>query len=433
MKDGLKYIILFALLAVSACTRYQYVPYQETSLTCPDGTVIECPVEGEVTEDLSPIELEADNSSEGQEVPATATIPEPGEETAETQDVPTVTDEEAAVTPAQDEGEADLVVTEGDLVKLNPKVTDEDGDQVTLTFSAPLDQNGMWQTEIGDAGLYHVTITASDGKATSTKEMTILVKSSNNPPLIQVDDLIEVSEGEMVELDPIVTDPDGDDVELTVSGWMDSLTYQTGYNDAGEYIVTLTASDGKSETTKDVVVIVKNTNRPPVLQLDNVEGGMIEAVEGDAIMIEASAEDPDNDEVLITYSEPFDEDGFWQTEVGDAGQYTVEVVATDGYDVVSTDVLVVVTAENQPPVFDPIPDMTINVGENLQDYIVPQAVDPEGEEVTYEVNGWVDNLDYVLQDADAGEHTINIVYSDGQAESEDTVVITVNRPPVFEI
>ena len=54
---------------------------------------------------------------------------------------------------------------EGDVVQVRQDIAyDPDGGEITYTFSAPLDESGRWQTEIGDAGTYIITITASDGR-----------------------------------------------------------------------------------------------------------------------------------------------------------------------------------------------------------------------------------------------------------------------------
>ena len=55
-----------------------------------------------------------------------------------------------------------------------------------------------------------------------------------------------------------------DKVEVTYTGWMDSLTRSTTYEDAGRHRVLITASDGKDKTEKEVYITVKERNRSPV-------------------------------------------------------------------------------------------------------------------------------------------------------------------------
>ena len=68
-----------------------------------------------------------------------------------------------------------------------------------------------------------------------------------------------------LDLDIYLYDADGDDVTVKYTGWMTSDTKQTDYDDAGEYDVKLTVSDGVDTVTEDVHVTVLNRNRPPVI------------------------------------------------------------------------------------------------------------------------------------------------------------------------
>ena len=56
---------------------------------------------------------------------------------------------------------------------------------------------------------------------------------------------IYLPEGETITISPTATDPDGDDLTYTYSGWMTSASYTTDNTDAGTHTVTVTVSDGK--------------------------------------------------------------------------------------------------------------------------------------------------------------------------------------------
>jgi hypothetical protein len=74
----------------------------------------------------------------------------------------------------------DLTFVEGDYINVNATATDADRDTVGITYSAPLDASqGVWQTSIGNAGTYTVTVTANDyrgGTDTKTFTLTVLPK-----------------------------------------------------------------------------------------------------------------------------------------------------------------------------------------------------------------------------------------------------------------
>ncbi|MBN1502807.1 hypothetical protein JW930_04635 [Candidatus Woesearchaeota archaeon] len=396
-------LLLAAIFLVSACMRYEY-PTEQTTLVCPDGTILTCPEPGETITEEEMVPIEEEEEETGEEG-----ISEKFEEAA------------------------DIVVYEGELVKLEPKVSDADGDAIVLVYSEPLDASGEWQTEEGDAGLYSVTVTASDGKTEVKKTVVILVKSSNEPPAIEIDDEITVKEGKPFVLQPEVSDPDGDAVTVAYSGWIDTDRYITTYDDAGEYEVIVTASDGKTEVSKTVKIIVQDVNRKPVLKLPNVEQASITVTEGELVNINTRTSDEDGDEVTVTFTEPLDELGEWQTQQGDAGEYLVTVSATDGKDTVSEEVLVTVLSMNMPPEFTEIQPITVNVGENLKDFIKPEATDPDEDPVEITYSGWLDDIDYEVTAEDAGGHTITVHYSDGVNEVTQDVGVTVNRPPIFEI
>lgn len=160
-------------------------------------------------------------------------------------------------------GVADLHVKEGEVVNFKPVFSDPNGDEVTVIVSAPL-QDGAWTTDHTSAGEYQVKVVASDGELTTEKSLTLLVDDVNElPELTNLQDLT-VKEGDVVTVQPTVTDLDGDEVTVTVSEPVgDSGVWKTSYTDHGEYVVTVTANDGKGVVTKKVKVVVEDVNMPP--------------------------------------------------------------------------------------------------------------------------------------------------------------------------
>ncbi len=163
-----------------------------------------------------------------------------------------------------------LKYTENDFVDLGSRisVSDPDGDEVIINFSAPLDENGQWQTERGDAGTYPIIITASDGKTTVTRKVILDIEPLNYPPEISNVSDMTVKEGDTIVLSPVVTDRDNDTVRVTYSGWMNTPVYHTNYEDAGVHNVTIRASDGIDTVSKQITITVKDVNRPPVLLIE---------------------------------------------------------------------------------------------------------------------------------------------------------------------
>ncbi len=160
-----------------------------------------------------------------------------------------------------------VIVTEGDTVKFpNLKAADPDGDKISYAFTAPLSDIGEWDTEEGDAGEYTSTITASDGENEASQDVRIIVKELNKAPVLEKIKDVVVKEGTTLKLEPKTLDPEGKPLTITYSGWMTSNEKKLGYEDAGDYIVRITVSDGVKETAQDVKITVEDVNRAPVFE-----------------------------------------------------------------------------------------------------------------------------------------------------------------------
>jgi len=210
-----------------------------------------------------------DTENNSDEVPIITgdTVVEADESTEETDESTEETDESTEETEVDTEVVEEVttvVVDEGDLVSFpNLKAVDPDGDALTIEFSEPLDSDGTWQTEEGDAGQYDVTITISDGIDSVSEDIMLVVESINKAPTILTNEIVIVDEGELVVLEVDATDPEDDPVEISFSGWMDENTKQTTYDDAGTHKVTIMASDGEKEAKTEIIVVVNNVNRKP--------------------------------------------------------------------------------------------------------------------------------------------------------------------------
>lgn len=162
---------------------------------------------------------------------------------------------------------SDLGAKEGDKIELFPKVTDADNDKVTVTFTAPFDAKGVWQTKKGDEGVKKITVTADDGKGgKASMSFLVAVESTNSAPTIGGTTELKAKEGESIDLSKSfpVADADNDKVTVTYSGWMTTATKTLAYGDAGSHDVTITAKDAENDAvTKKVKIVVEDVNRAP--------------------------------------------------------------------------------------------------------------------------------------------------------------------------
>lgn len=324
-----------------------------------------------------------------------------------------------------------IQATEGDLVQLKPEAYDPDGNKITFYFSKPFDSNGKWQTKEGDAGKYPVTVIASDGVANTSQDIIVVINKMNKQPVIECPKEVVIKEGELLKLDCNIYDPEGESIIVEYSGFMKGSTYQTNYEDAGEYTVQIKASDKEKSTESLVKVRITDVNRAPVIEQipDEVTG-----IETDVISLNPTVSDPDGNKVTLTFSEPFDNKGVWKTKIGDAGTYKVSIVASDGKATSKKEISVVIAQKNTPPMLKKISDIVVSEGETIT--IPIDATDREGDKLNITVKGWMNSPTYTTTYDDAGEYSVTVVASDGELTSEQTFKVTVldkNRPPVFRI
>jgi len=341
--------------------------------------------------------------------------------------------------PATEEGEetaefdVDKVVEgkEGELIDISPKVIDPDGDYVTIKYSAPFNENGLWQTKDGDEGKYLVTVTASDGKDKTSADVLVIIHPRNKAPVIECPDTLTFKEGDDINLgeECNIFDKEGDPIIISYSGWMTSQIKNITFDDAGAYTVLVTAEDEENTAKKDINIVVENVNRAPIIS--NVFD--IQATEKDVITLEPDVTDPDGDKVSIEFSPPFNEDGIWTTKDGDAGTYEAYVLASDGKATSTKKFKMDVANINTVPVLERIPEITVDEGDTIE--LPIDAYDPEGDELTITVSGWMTSPTYTTTYDDAGDHIVTVTVSDGLLEASQNVKIVVkdkNRPPEFE-
>ena len=253
-----------------------------------------------------------------------------------------------------------LIVKETELVNLVPNAEDPDKDTLIFTFTSPLDDNGQWQTTYGDAGEFTVTVTASDGQLTTSKEVLIIVNRKEEAPALDSftpeETAITIDETKEVAFSVRASDLNKDilrhswKLDGVSIGNDDSIEYKTTYEDSGSHTVKAIVSDGIFDTEKIWSVTVNNVNRKP--QISEIDD--IKAKETDTIAIEVEALDDDGDQLIYSIDDSrFVQDGStftWETNYDDAGNHLVTVSVSDGVDTATQEVTVTVENVNRPPV-----------------------------------------------------------------------------------
>ncbi len=328
-------LIIFILVFLVGCLDYK--AYDVPKNTAGDSAASNTDEE-KLLDEIAQIEADLDaQESEETEVESEVVLPELDEE-----ETPSSGTEETSVS-----GDYDYLITvdENQMAKLNLKVSDPDQDNISYTFSPPLDKKGQWKTNYGDAGEYLIALTATDGKLTTTKKIKLVVNRVNVPPVISGVKDLYAKEGETIQLEPEVTDPNKDPVTVSITEPLKTGTFVTDHTSAGDYQITILASDGELETKKSIKLSIQNVNVLP--EISNLED--IYVKEGEKVEIKPEVSDLDGDAVAVTISNPVGDDGIWETSFIDHGTYTILVTADDGKDQVTEKVKITVEDVNMPP------------------------------------------------------------------------------------
>ncbi len=238
-----------------------------------------------------------------------------------------------------------ITVKENEWVKLKINITDPDKDEISYTFSTPLNKKGEWKTNYGDAGEYITVLTASDGKLTAESRIKIVVQRQNVAPIIETPRDMEVKEGYAVRFEPRVRDPNSDPITVTVSEPLSNGAWVTDHKSAGTYTIKVTASDGELQSEKTFKLTINDVNVPP-----EVSGlADLRVKEGELVKIQPVVSDYDGDKVKVTISDPVGDDGLWQTGYTNHGEYNITITLNDGKETVTKTVKLVVEDVNMPP------------------------------------------------------------------------------------
>jgi|GEM_PF-1688784 len=331
-------------------------------------------------------------------------------------------------------GDCEFIVDEGELVSLVPAGYDPDPDigpagRLIWTFYTPFNNDGKWQTKVGDAGITESKVKLSDGELSDLRTFCVEVIAINKAPILSPLSDVTVNEGDTVIVEPVCTDPDGDKVAVSITGYMTADTKNVGYAEDGSHDVTVRCTDPSGASDQDAFKVnVNDVNRAPTLDVPQE----VVVAEGETARISAKVSDPDGDDVSVTFASPFSTAGDWKTRKGDAGTRDVKVTASDGVKTVTKTVKVIVTRVNSAPKIAGVADVTVYEGETIR--LDPSVTDVDGDDVDVTVSGWMDGPVYTTTYDDAGEYDVRVTASDGVEEDSVDVHVTVlnrNRPPVI--
>ncbi len=248
--------------------------------------------------------------------------------------------------------------------------------------------------------------------------------------------IFRVQETEFVKIKIDAVDLDKDRVVFSYSPPLNERgEWQTDLDDAGEYAITITATDGVQETKEEIKLIVDNKNQPPRLKEKNIV-----VKENDTVDLKAPVEDPDNDPLTFSFTAPFDKNGIWKTGLDDAGDHVTEFTVSDGEFTEELRLGIKVLNTAKPlkiaAVFSEKESITVKEDETVRYFVDASA--EEGDTIVYE---WALDNELINTDHEgeyhfnfdaAGEHTLAVFVNNGREKLSrewQVIVENVNRRP----
>ncbi len=343
-----------------------------------------------------------------------------------------------------------------------------DPDNETLTYSLANPPAGAsfntatgafnWTPSYSQAGTYNLSFSATDGTATINRTTTVTVSNVNRLPVVTtIPSSMTINKGDPLTYDQVekATDPDGETLTYTYSGWKSGSTSQVfpisvdSLPTNSQYTLNVSVSDGTASSSKAITITVADWsgNSSPVLSAI----GNKTVVENNALSFTANATDSDGDTLIWSTSELPAGAGFntstrvftWTPDYTQAGSYPVTITVSDGKNGVDSETITInVNNNNRLPVLSALVNKTTIEGGIVSFSL--SASDPDEDTLSYSIDpmptGATFNSQYRsfiwFPDYDsAGVHELTVTVTDPHGGSDsDTMTITVtniNRAPTI--
>lgn len=266
----------------------------------------------------------------------------------------------------------------GSPITLSGSVDDPDGDAVAINWSVAATSGCSFSNPTSasttitcpNGGTYVATLTADDGVNPPVSDTTTVTVDS--APVVDAGPPVSGPEGSPIALSGSVTDPDGDAVainwSIASSGGADagaicsfadpsSAATTVTCTDDGNFVATLTASDGTNPSQSDTTTVTV-ANVAPVVEVTAPVDGVLYGASIHPVTVKAAFDDAgqnDTHTCEVVWGDGTSSAGTVDQGAGTceashtfttAGSYTISVTVTDGEGASGTDTVTVEVREN---------------------------------------------------------------------------------------
>jgi len=342
-------------------------------------------------------------------------------------------------------------------------------DDGLITVSATIiADTAIYEFVATDDGVFTVTVQVSDDDGGVGSDDLILT-INNVPPTADAGGPYEIDEGDDLALAGSGSDVGPVDAAILTYRW--DLNDDNSFNDAvsagptvpwadlltlglgsGVHTITLRVFDDDTSTDDSTTLTISAANTAPVL--DAV--GDQEVDEETLLAFTATASDADLPAQSLTFSlsgapagasiDPITGVFNWTpTEAQGPGEYTFDVVVSDGVASDSETITITVSEVNTAPVLGVIGNASVDEQVTLSFTATASDADLPAQSLTFSLSGApagasIDPITGVFnwtptEAQGPGEYTFDVVVSDGVASDSETITVTVNEvnvAPVLE-
>lgn len=283
---------------------------------------------------------------------------------------------------------------------------------------------------------------------------SITIQSNQKPIFVNARLDTTIKENQTLDYNFSAEDPEGESVQYslldapsgaTISSFNGVFSWETGFNDAGEYEFVVEATDGEMIGQDSVFVTVLDSNRVPTI-INSI--GDTSIYEGEELIFNYQASDPDEDDLEFALVDSIEGlmvslsgELSWTPNSAQIGTHTVVVSVDDGSATVYDTSEVEVMMTNRSPAFTAtMPDTNINEGQLLT--YTYAASDTNDDDLTFSLASSISGMEVTSSGElswtpsydQAGTYEVIVSVSDGSLSTNDTAeveVADVNPSPVF--